>query len=925
MKKTLLFFLLLLSSFSYAQVQNVTFTVTPPTFNEDDPITITVSNVNPAAWGVTDIYLWAWSFDLNDANSMDSPTNGTWNNSNEAQKLTNNGNGTYSISFTPTTFYNRTGIGSIGFLVKAKDGTGDKKSQDNVVEVGAFQLTRTAPTQSVTLLNSGQSLAITATTSLAANFVLKANGTTINTVNNSTSYSFNHTVTQNTTYLLEATNNGTTLVETFQAIVSVPEQTVPAGMKDGLNLNPNDNTKATLVLFAPNKQVVHVIGDFNNWQIDNNYLMNKDTPNNRFWIELTGLTPQTNHAYQYVVDGDIVIADPYSTTILDESNDVFIDNTTYPNLPAYPAGKTNHAVTLLRTGDAPYVWQTTNFQRPAKTDLVVYKLLIRDFDILHSFDAVKSRLDYLQNLGINAIEFLPVSEFDNNESWGYNPSFHMALDKYYGTPTAFKQLIDECHNRGIAVFLDVVYNHATGQNPYYRLWNTDNGGYGGQASSDSPFFNPVATHSFSVFNDFNHSQQATKDYVKRTTQYWINEFHVDGFRWDLTKGFTQNCTPSDDACTGAFQADRVAVLKEYADYQWDVDPNFYIIFEHLGTNAEETEWVNYRLSEGKGIMMWSNFNFNYNEATMGYHDIVNGSVKSDFSWISYKNRGWTVPANMSYMESHDEERLMYKNLQFGNSSGSYNVKDLATALDRMEMAGAFFFTVPGPKMIWQFGELGYDFSINFNGRTGNKPIRWDYFTQQDRKDLYDVWAKLIKLKKQEAIFKTDDFTLDVGNTSGLKKIHLTDVAANPTLKHITIIGNFGVTTQSIDPEFQQIGTWYDLLNNNATINVTDVNAMISLLPGEFKVYGSSQVTLAVGDERLADAVSLYPNPVTDSFKINTEANKVDVYDISGRLVKTFKGRFTENKLYPIAELTDGIYLVRITSEVGVLTKKIIKN
>ncbi len=922
MKKLLLLFLIVLTSYSYAQQQNVTFAISPPTFNEDDQITITVSNVNPGAWSVSDIYLWAWSFDLNDANSIDSPTNGTWANSNEAQKLTNNGDGTYSITLTPTTFYSRTGIGSIGFLVKAKDGTGDKKSQDHIVEVGIFQLTRTAPTQNVTLLNSGQSLAVAATASVAADFVLKANGTTINTANNTTSYNFTHTnITQNTSYSLEATSSGSTLSETFQVIVSVPEQAVPAGMKDGINFDSSDNTKATLVLYAPNKDVVHVIGDFNNWQVDNNYLLNKDSSQDRFWMELTGLTPQSNHMYQYLVDGDITIADPYSTTILDASNDGFIDATTYPNLPTYPAGLTNHAVTLLRTGDAAFTWQTTNFQPPAKTDLVIYELLIRDFDALHSFDAVKARLDYLQDLGVNAIEFMPVNEFDGNESWGYNPSFHMALDKYYGTPTAFKQFIDECHNRGIAVIIDVVYNHASGQNPFYRMWNTDNGGYGGQASAENPFFNPVATHSFSVFNDFNHSQQATKDYVKRTTQYWIDEYHVDGFRWDLTKGFTQNCSSSDDACTGAFQADRVAVLKEYADYQWTMDSDFYVIFEHLGGNTEETEWVNYRLSEGKGIMVWGNHNFNYNEATMGYHD----SGKSDFSWISYLNRGWTVPANVSYMESHDEERLMFKNISFGNSSGSYDVTNLSTALDRMELAGAFYFTVPGPKMIWQFGELGYDFSIDFNGRVGNKPIRWDYFTEPDRKDLYDAWTKLIKLKKQENIFRTANFTMDVANTNGLKTIHLSDDATNPSLEHVTIIGNFGVTTQSINPVFQQTGTWYDLLNNNATINVTNVNTTISLQPGEFKVYGSSQVTLAVGDVNLKDIITIYPNPVRDTFKVNTIATKVAVYDISGRLIKTFKGNFNENKSYDISELKSALYLIRITSGQGMLTKKIFKN
>jgi 1,4-alpha-glucan branching enzyme len=919
--KKISFILLFISAFGFSQVQTVNMSVSPNTFNEDNEITITFSNINPSIWGVSDIYLWSWSYDLNDANSMDATNNGSWTNSDEQQKLTNNGNGTYSIIITPTTFYNRTDIGKIGMLIKAKDGTGDKKSQDLYLDVGAFQLTLTAPSQTVNTLNLGQSLSVTASTSLAADYVLKANGTIINTASSITSYSFTHTnITQNTSYSLEATNGGETITRTFHVIVSITEATVPSGLKDGLNLDPNDATKATLVLYAPSKSTVHVIGDFNNWQIDSNYLLSKDTPNNRFWIELTGLTAQTNHMYQYVVDGDITIADPYSTTVLN-GNDQWINTTTYPDLPLYPTGSTTHAVTLLRTGDTPYSWQNTSFQSPEKTDLVIYELLIRDFDALHSFDAVKARLDYLQTLGINAIEFMPVNEFDGNESWGYNPSFHMALDKYYGSATAFKQLIDECHTRGIAVIIDVVYNHASGQNPYYRMWNTDNGGYGGQASNDSPFFNPTATHAYSVFNDLNHSKQATQDYVKRTTQYWIDEYKIDGFRWDLTKGFTQNCTSSDEGCTGAYQSDRVAVLKEYADYQWEVNSDFYVIFEHLGGNTEETEWVNYRLGEGKGILMWGNHNGNYSEATMGFHN----SGKSDFSWISYKNRGWTVPANVSYMESHDEERLMYKNLSFGNSSGGYDVTTLATALDRIELAGAFYFTVPGPKMVWQFGELGYDISINQDGRVSNKPILWNYFTEPNRKDVYDSWAFLIGLKKKYDIFRTNNFVLDVANVNGLKSIHLTNDAVNPAIKHITVIGNFGVVAQNINPQFQQTGTWYDLLNNNTSISVTNTTATISLQPGEFKIYGSSQTTLSLDDSDLTSALfTIYPNPIENSFQIKSEITCVTVFDITGRKVIEFKGNFDSNHRFSTATFKTGIYILKVTGEKGTTIQKILK-
>ena len=263
------------------------------------------------------------------------------------------------------------------------------------------------------------------------------------------------------------------------------------------------------------------------------------------------------------------------------------------------------------------------------------------------------------------------------------------------------------------------------------------------------------------------------------------------------------------------------------------------------------------------------------------------------------------------MESHDEERLMYKNTQFGSSNGSYNIKTSTTALDRMELAGAFYFTVPGPKMIWQFGELGYDISIDQNGRTGNKPIKWEYFDDQNRKDIYNTWAKLISLKLNYNIFETSDFTLDVSNANGLKKIHLTNASA-ADIQNVIIIGNFGVTTQSISPFFQQTGTWYNLLEDNATITVANTTASISLAPGEFKVYANKPATLSNEDITLEkNSIQLYPNPTSNSFSLSKEIQEVHVFDITGKQVKKFTKNVIRKNSYFIIDLNKGIYFVRI--------------
>ena len=148
------------------------------------------------------------------------------------------------------------------------------------------------------------------------------------------------------------------------------------------------------------------------------------------------------------------------------------------------------------------------------------------------------------------------------------------------------------------------------------------------------------------------------------------------------------------------------------------------------------------------MLLWGNLNYNYTEAAMGW------LPNSNFSGAVHTQREWSKPHLISYMESHDEERMMYKLKNFGNASGSYNTKDPATALKRVELSAAFFFTIPGPKMMWQFGELGYDYSINHctNGtvnndcRLANKPIRWDYMADPARKHVYDLFSNLIKLR-----------------------------------------------------------------------------------------------------------------------------------------------------------------------------------
>jgi 1,4-alpha-glucan branching enzyme len=159
----------------------------------------------------------------------------------------------------------------------------------------------------------------------------------------------------------------------------------------------------------------------------------------------------------------------------------------------------------LQTNQQPYQWQNTSFQRPANEDLVIYELLVRDFVGTHSYKTLSDTLTYLKKLGVNAIELMPIMEFSGNESWGYNPIYYFAPDKYYGTKNDLKAFIDKAHQMGMAVILDMVLNQADYEFPYVKAyWD------GSKPAANSPYFNQQATHPFSVFFDFNHESAATR-------------------------------------------------------------------------------------------------------------------------------------------------------------------------------------------------------------------------------------------------------------------------------------------------------------------------------------------------------------------------------------------------------------------------------
>ncbi|MFA5418362.1 MAG: alpha-amylase family glycosyl hydrolase [Bacteroidales bacterium] len=687
----------------------------------------------------------------------------------------------------------------------------------------------------------------------------------------------------------------------------------PAGMVDGINYI-DDNT-VILSLYAPEKEFVFAVGDFSDWELEESNEMKITPDGKRFWVELINLEAGKPYIFQYLIDGTIRVGDIYADQVSDPWNDQYITNATYPNLIDYPAGKTTGIATVFQTAQSPYQWQINSFTTPDPNKLVVYELLVRDFTTDHTFNSTLDTLDYLEKLGVTAIELMPVSEFEGNLSWGYNPNYYFAVDKYYGPKDTFKAFVDECHSRGIAVIMDIVLNHAYGTCPLAMMyWDGENN----RPAANNPWFNVTSPNpTYSWGSDFNHESQATKDFVDRVNKYWLEEYKIDGFRFDFTKGFTNK--PGDG---GAYDQSRIDILKRMATQIWTVKSDALVILEHFADNSEEKVLAN------NGILIWGNMNNAYCQADMGY------ASESDFSQISYVKRGWSQPNVVGYMESHDEERVMYKNLTWGLADGNYSVKNPATALSRVEAAATFFIPVPGPKMIWQFGELGYDYSINTcedgsintDCRVSPKPIKWSYYNEANRKRVYNVYKALIEIKKNEPAFSTSDFTIEGGN-SLLKTIHL-----NHTSMNVTIVGNFDVVAGSVVPAFQQAGIWYDFFSSDS-IDVVNVNDPILLQPGEYHLYTTKKLNVGSYldvNENLFDQtrLQLFPNPAGEKLHVSTTLpmKQVELYDMVGKLLKVIPADRTSEVVVNTQSLQNGLYIICARMSDGTAdTRKFVRN
>lgn len=732
----------------------------------------------------------------------------------------------------------------------------------------------------------------------SADLSLSVNDKEIGSVKNSTLLTVDYTFPGPGEYVVKAVATSgdatVTTVRTYTFTEDSKAENYPGGTPKMGPVKNNDGS-VTFCLGAPGKGSVMIVGAWNDYVYDNKYVMNyQDVDDLRyFWITVDGLDNTKQYGYYFLIDGAQKVGDPYARLVLDPWNDKYISTDVYPDLPQYPFDKIDGVPLAVYQGNInDYTWQVKDFKGVAPSELMIYELLFRDFTGTEgkaegngTVRMAIEKIPYLKTLGVNAVELLPIMEFNGNISWGYNPNFYFAPDKAYGTPADYKEFIDICHQNGMAVILDMVFNQSDGLHPWYQMY----------MPGDNPFYNMQAPHAYSVLNDWNQGFPMVQEQWKDVLEYWMTEYKFDGFRFDLVKGLGNNDSyaNSGDAATNAFNQSRIDRMRELQKVVEGVNPNGYFINENLAGAQEENAMAE------TGQLNWANINEAGCQFAMGYADDSN--LNRMYAPKDQRTWGSTV----SYLESHDEQRLAYKQEQWGVAGVKGNVPN---SMHRLGSAAAQMILAPGAHMIWQFSELGNSQNTKNNdggNNTDPKTVCWSLLDNPDRKGLYDNYSELMAIRSanpdlfaESASFENNCAQANWANgrtmvsKSGEKEL-ITVINPNAD-KEITVNVSFG---KSEDSSYTILSKSYDTAPTfSAAVGTVTVPANC------YVVIGSKDLAAVENVWSDGNSGSLRVHGEESAIVVDYSEAPVEIYGMDGRKVGSLKapGRI---------EAVAGVYIV----------------
>lgn len=797
-------------------------------------------------------------------------------------------------------------VNKLAFVFRDAGGTREGKTSSggdifvDVVESG-LQLIVNYGIEGTVVTADNSTLNIKAATTQPADITLMIGQDEVKTVTNAKELTYTYTLPEPGGYIftVKAKNeNGEKMSMTrIYYAQGSPEAPYP-GEKIKFGAVENPDGTVTFCVAAPGKQGVNIVGSWDDYQVSDSNLMNRceDENGRYFWLTVSGLEKGQQYLYYYYVDGQTRVGDPYAKLVLDPSNDKYISNTVYPDMPVYPTGKVSNVCLAVYQSDInEYDWQVKDFKPVDHDNLIIYELLFRDFTGTEgqakgngTVRQAMEKIPYLKSLGINAVELLPINEFNGNNSWGYNPNFYFAPDKAYGTPDDYKEFIDKCHAEGIAVILDMVFNQSDWQHPWYRLYSV----------GSNPFFNATAPHAYSVLNDWNQGNPLVRRQWEDCVQYWLTEYNVDGFRFDLVKGLGDNDSyaNSSDSGTNAYNSSRVANMKRIQEAMNAVKPNSIFINENLAGAKEENEMAK------TGQLNWANINTEGCQYAMGY----SSNAKLNRFYAPDDSRTWG--STVSYLESHDEERLAYKQVEFGQSTIKNN---LEAQIQRLGSAAVQMLLSPGAHMIWEFSEMGNKQSTkdaNGGNNTSPKVVNWDLLNNPANAALVENYSRLATCRTLNPQLFAKDATYSA-QLSNWKTGRTIVNAAGDQSMYTFINPNTG-SELTFDYDFpdKNPDLYFVLTQSYGSTCTYDIEK------GKVTVPANCFITIAKGKISGVDSPSLTENVrnlvaygVDGCLNVTNASAPVNVYTLDGRLAATLSGAGS-------VSLAQGIYLVRSGNE-----------
>lgn len=909
----------MLPCMSYAQV----VTTTPPIVQADTKnivITFHADEGNRGLAGVTSatkVYAHTGvitSLSTSDSDWKHAPT---WGTNTDKYEMTWIAPDTWTLTIPDIdTYYGITSpdetVEKMAFVFRTADNKKEGKGPDggdifvNVYPEG-FQMQLTSDAQG-TVIGDMSPVTFTVNTTAPADIAIYINdesGTPIasgtGTDELSTPYSF--TSAGDYTVIAVATDGNVERRETIRIcrLGDALSEMYPGGVPKMGAVRGNDGS-VTFCIAAPEKRHSVIVGSWDDYEISaRNQMYYQDYEGARyFWVTVDNLAPATDYIYYYLIDGDKEVGDPYARLVLDPWNDRYIKPSVFPNLPAYPGDKVqNVPLAVYNSARDEYDWEIEDFKGVPQSDLVIYELLIRDFTGTEgrasgsgTVQGVIDKLDYIKGLGVNAVELLPIMEFNGNNSWGYNTNFYFAPDKAYGTPDDYRRLIDECHKRGLAVILDIVFNQSDGLHPWYQMYSV----------AKNPFYNGTAPHAYSVLNDWNQDNPLVQQQWHDALAYWMTAYKVDGFRFDLVKGLGNNdsykatynpasntWTGVTDAKTNAYNATRVARMKELHDAMRKVRPDAYFINENLAGAKEENEMAQ------DDEINWANVNYASCQFAMGF------SSGSDLNRFYAPKDSRTWGSTVSYAESHDEERMAYKQQKYG----AVGVKDnLEMSMRRLGSVAAQMLMSPGAHMIWQFQEFGADQTTkNSDGgnNTSPKKVVWSYLDNEYRAGLAQSYRELcaIRTDNPELFRQGVNTTMMCAATNWSKGRSI--VLADGSSELYCVVNPNLTGELSVSVPMTKASSSYKVLSASYGVKPVIGNKSITLPAGAYAVVGTNDLSAVDNITVPADAAKVYGTE--GGIVVEGDYDTVEVYTIDGMQVG-------------VSGLRPGVYIVNVDGNVS---------